>query len=340
MMASGAPSFIPVEKLEALAIALQATFGCNHIDDAIKLTKGQSSAVVSRITVAGKPYLLRIVMRKNKVVPAQRELDCLVVAAEAGIAPPVLYGDSDSGIIITEFINEVKLGRTKALTLVPNVVRRVHQLPSFSRVDDMFNTTCMFLMHSGPAVDGFIRKFNDGNYLSTEQCNMMFAGYTQLLKVYPQNVEMVSSHNDLFKPDNMIFDGKRLWMVDWEAAFFNDRYVDLAAAGNLIIRNEAEETEYLGAYFGAAPNRYQQARFFLMCQMSYLFYGMVFLSLGKPEREPKSVGTLDEFVQRHWDGEINLEDAEVKTLFGRLQLTRFLENILDSRFERSLAILS
>ena len=34
--------------------------------------------------------------------------------------------------------------------------------------------------------------------------------------VYPHDdAEMVSSHNDLFKPDNMLFDGNRLWLVDW-----------------------------------------------------------------------------------------------------------------------------
>ena len=34
---------------------------------------------------------------------------------------------------------------------------------------------------------------------------------------------MVSSHVDL-KPDNMLFDGERVWLVDWQAGFANDRY--------------------------------------------------------------------------------------------------------------------
>src|ERR1022692_2472698 len=33
----------------------------------------------------------------------------------------------------------------------------------------------------------------------------------------------VSSHNDL-TPENSLFDGDRGWLVDWEAAFLNDRY--------------------------------------------------------------------------------------------------------------------
>ena len=70
---------------------------------------------------------------------------------------------------------------------------------------------------------------------------------------------MVSSHNDLFKPDNILFDGKRVWLVDWEAAFLNDRYADLAVAANLVVTNNAEERVYLQEYFGGPPDQYQLA---------------------------------------------------------------------------------
>ncbi len=45
----------------------------------------------------------------------------------------------------------------------------------------------------------------------------LFRRYTQLTGVYRQeDADLVSSHNDLFKPDNILFDGKRLWLADWE----------------------------------------------------------------------------------------------------------------------------
>ena len=56
---------------------------------------------------------------------------------------------------------------------------------------------------------------------------------------------MVSSHNDLFKPDNILFDGQRIWLVDWEAAFLNDPYADLAAVANQVVTNDEEEMAYL-----------------------------------------------------------------------------------------------
>lgn len=35
------------------------------------------------------------------------------------------------------------------------------------------------------------------------------------------------------KPENILFDGVRSRLVDWEAASLNDRYTDLAVVANL-----------------------------------------------------------------------------------------------------------
>ena len=81
----------------------------------------------------------------------------------------------------------------------------------------------------------------------------LLARYQQVAAVYSRlDSDLAPCHNDLFKPDNMLFDGKRLWLVDWEAAFQNDRYADLAVVANMIVTNEAEETIYLQEYFGKA----------------------------------------------------------------------------------------
>jgi len=70
---------------------------------------------------------------------------------------------------------------------------------------------------------------------------------------------MVSSHNHLFKPDNILFDGLRVWLVDCEAAFRNDRYADLAVVANLVVASEAEERVYLQEYLGEPPDACQLA---------------------------------------------------------------------------------
>jgi hypothetical protein len=52
------------------------------------------------------------------------------------------------------------------------------------------------------------------------------------------------------KPENILFDGSRVWLVDWEAAFLNDRYFDLAMVANFVVTNDAEENAFLQTYFG------------------------------------------------------------------------------------------
>jgi hypothetical protein len=90
---------------------------------------------------------------------------------------------------------------------------------------------------------------------------------------------MVSSHNDL-KPENILFDGERVWLADWEAALLNDRYFDRAIVANFLVKDDAEEKDYLQRYFGQPPDEYQVSRFFLMRPVMHMFSAAMFLFLG------------------------------------------------------------
>ncbi|MCB1021721.1 MAG: hypothetical protein KDC27_17445, partial [Acidobacteria bacterium] len=78
---------IPDEKSAAVARALHECFDVSEWDDLEPLTRGESSALVYRAVVAGRPYLLRIIMREEDPT---RHFRCMEAAAEAGIAPRVL----------------------------------------------------------------------------------------------------------------------------------------------------------------------------------------------------------------------------------------------------------
>jgi thiamine kinase-like enzyme len=161
---------------------------------------------------------------------------------------------------------------------------------------------------------------------------------------YPHHhPDMVSSHNDLFKPDNIHFDGRRIWLVDWEAAFLNDRYADLAVVANLIVRNDDEELVYLRKYFGGLPDEYQRARFFLMRQIAHMFYAAVFLLLGsssKPIDWNEPAPQRNDLYRRIWEGEVNLKDNEIKAAFGRVHCEELLQNTRRGRLDEALRIVS
>ena len=250
---------IPQEKIAAVTRALHEAFGVTEFEDIRRLTKGTSPAVF-RIVVRGRPYLLKFILRTND---PGRKIACMRAAADAGLAPRVWYTSIPDRIAVTDFVEAVPFPVTDALFRMPAVLRALHALPPFPRVPDHLNTTCMFLMTQGPAVEGFIRNFRAANIVHEDESEELFARYAQMAAVYPRHdPDLVSSHNDLFKPDNILFDGQRVWLVDWEAAFLNDRYADLAVVANQVVSNEAEEGAYLQEYFGQPPNSYQSARFY------------------------------------------------------------------------------
>jgi hypothetical protein len=131
--------------------------------------------------------------------------------------------------------------------------------------------------------------------------------------------------------------------VDWEAAFLNDRYADLAAVANQVVTNDEEEMVYLQEYFGTAPDEYQLARFHLMRQINHLFYTMAFLWLGSPGRQidwSETVPEFGDFHRRMWAGQVDLADSGVKIVHGRVHWERLLENVRQARYNEARRIVS
>ena len=328
---------IPQEKSAAVTRGLREAFGVTEFEDISRITKGHN--LVFRIIVRGSPYLLKIIMRAEDPT---RHYTCMKAAAEAGLAPQVRYTNSEDKVSITDFVEAEPLSVSEALVRLPATLRTLHALPPFGRAP--FNTTCTFLLQKGPALDGFVQKFQAADILPKAESEEFFARYAEVAAVYPyDDAEMVSSHNDLFKPDNILFDGQRVWLVDWEAAFLNDRYADLAVVANQVVTNDAEERAYLQGYLGAAPDRYQMARFHLMQQMAHLFYTMAFLfqgPSGKPIDWIETVPEFRDFNRRIWAGEVNMRDNQMKIVYGRVHWERLLQNVRQARFNEALRIVA
>ena len=327
---------IPPEKTAAVTRGLREAFGVTEFEAISRITKGHTPSLVYRIVVRGTPYLLKIITRAEDPT---RHYTCMKAAAEAGLAPQVRYTNSEDHVSITDFAATAPFPVSEALVRVPAVLRSLHALSPFARAP--FNTTATFLLDKGPALDGFLQKFH-ANTLAKTETEELFARYAEVAAVYPYNdAEMVSSHNDLFKPDNMLFDGQRVWLVDWEAAFLNDRYTDLAVVAHQLVANQAEEEAYLGGYFGQEPNDYQRARFFLMQQLTHIFYTLGFLYMGSLQTRidwTEPVPGFREFQRRMWAEEVNLADPKIKIVYGRVHWEQLLRNVRQTRYQEALKI--
>jgi len=330
---------IPQEKIAAATRGLSAAFGVAEFDHIQDLTERPGSNRAFRIVVRGSAYLLRINTRAGDMA---RHFRCMHAAAEAGLAPRVRYASAEDRISITDFVEAVPFPATDALRRVPAALRTLHALPPFPIAP--FNTTCTFLLNQGPALDGFLQKFRAANILPQHDLEELLDQYARVAAAYSSlDPDLAASHNDLFKPDNILFDGSRLWLVDWEAAFQNDRYADLAVVANMLVANEAEEQIYLQEYFGAPPVSYQAARFYLMKQLAHMFYAIAFLSLGsagEPIDWSEPVPAYSDFQRRFWAREVDLADNHSKTVYGRVHWEQLRHNLRQPRFDEALRIVA
>lgn len=324
---------IPDEKQTAVMRALDEAFGVRVIEDIRPLTGGLSTARVFRIVVRNEPYVLRLTMPGAPVGDLEGQLASLQTAAEAGIAPHIWYVDPQDGILIADFVEARPYPADMAL-LVAQTLYRVHSLRGFQKpkVGSYFD-----------AMDRLVTAFRAANLLPPDQTDEMFRRFADLMKVYPRNdAELVASHNDV-KPQNMIFDGERLWLVDWEAAFLNDRYVDLAIAANFFVRDD-QEAAYLDAYFGTRTNPYQHARFYLIRQALHVFYAaFLFVTAARAGASIDSTANVSDFDDFHRcliSGDVDLATPDAKVQYAFVHLEAARRHVQTARFEEALGLVA
>jgi aminoglycoside phosphotransferase (APT) family kinase protein len=320
---------IPTEKQSLVKRALEQAFGTSEFEEIKKLTGGLSTALVFRIVVKGTPYLLRVIMRTDALGDPTRQWECMKPAAEAGVAPRVWYVSAEDRILITDFVEAKPFPADFAL-MMARTIRKVHELPPFPAPTNNYFSV----------IDGFMERLKAKNILPENDAKGLFRGYAEIEKVYPRGDERVASHNDL-KPQNIIYDGERAWLVDWEAAFLNDRYLDLAVVANFFVQDDAEEERYLSEYFGEKPDAYRRARFYLMQQIThaaYVSWLMVLAAGTGPVDVETTAPEFRDFHERMIAGEVDVATPLAKVEYAKVHLKWVLENMRTQRFRDALAV--
>lgn len=340
MLHSAVQSLIPATKLEAVEKALHTAFQTTHVDDITLLTGGLSTAFVYKITVTGRPYVLRLAMQTDAFRDPARYFACINIAAEAGITPAVHYSSVEDALSITDFIDAVPLrgnfaSADELLVTLAGVVRSLHATPLFPK-----------LIHYLDGIDMLIAQFHSLHILPESATEEHFRYYEEIRNIYPRHdPDVVSSHNDL-NPGNLLFDGTKIWVIDWESAFQGDRYIDLAIVAKNFVRTQEQEELYLKAYFGAPASEYQQARFFLMQQVTSIFYAMMLMQVAATSLPAGVVFTtemdtpsLPDFHAQLHAGEVSLASYEGQCMYGKVMLNTALHGMTTPRFAESLRIL-
>lgn len=334
---------VPDARRDAVAHALSAAFGTGEMDGPpVALAGGLSGARLMRIRVGGVPYVLRLEAAASPYGdPARaRTYACMRTAAAALLSPRVWHADPDEGITIIDHIPLEPLADYPGdgegfLAELAQALRVLHQTPPFPPGGDFLD-----------GVAGLIPRLQGSNLIGAGATEEVFARFYGLRAAYrPKPEDLVSSHNDL-NPANILYDGRRLWLIDWEVAFLTDRYLDLASVANWFGLEAAAERRLLGVYLGGEPQGDQLARLRLMRQANHVYYGVVFLigaAAQRPEArlEDESLDgpSLAEFRQRLRAGGFDLSAWENRVAYGKARLAAAREGMRSPEFAEALAAL-
>ncbi len=176
------------------------------------------------------------------------EIQCSRAAAEAGLSPDLVH--VEPGALVFRFVE----GRTLTpedvrgeamLARVLDLVKRVHEtMPRhLSGPPPLF-----WVFH---AIRDYARGLQVGGSRRSADLPRLLAA-SEVLEQAVGPVDLKFAHNDLLAA-NVIDDGKRLWLIDWEYGGFNSPLFDL---GNLASNNglTPDQVDWLlGAYDGAKP---------------------------------------------------------------------------------------
>jgi len=195
-----------------------------------------------KVLVGGDAYVLRIGGKDTELLGIDRHAEhaAALAAAAAGVGPEVVT--FAAGALVTRFIG----GRT----LTDEEMRSPETLALIA--------TMLKAFHDGPAVPA---RFDSVEVVKTYAATAAERG-VEIPEAYERALAIAARierlrgpqplrpcHNDLLNA-NFIFDGERVWIVDWEYAGMGDVLFDLA---NFSVNNGLrpdEDDALLVAYFG------------------------------------------------------------------------------------------
>jgi thiamine kinase-like enzyme len=232
----------------------------------------QLSSAVLRVPGKGTEEYIN---RTNEAASAR-------IAADAHVAPKVLYADAQSGLMVTSLIGN-------AVTMTPSLFQQRIGAPA--RAGDALRKLHTsgghfpFRFELFGMIDDYLK------ILSTKKVELP-VGYHNVVReaetirsvLTKKPTALVPCHCDPLC-ENFLDDGTRMWIVDWEYCGMNDPMWDL---GDLSVEGnftDEQDLEMLTAYFGQDPTAANYARMVIykaMCDLLWTLWGLIQHANGNP----------------------------------------------------------
>nr|WP_298682055.1 phosphotransferase [uncultured Dongia sp.] len=321
---------LPTEHRVTAGLALATAFGATPIEAITPVMGGASGAWTFRVDLSRRHYLLRI---EGAASPLRNphQYRSLQIAAQAGIAPRCHYVDESARIAILDFVEERPLdsfpgGPLALARALGEMVRRVQAtplFPEFIAYPDMVGRLWAWVCQTGLFAPGVL-----------DPCTERFSRIREICTW--ESTDLVSSHNDPL-PRNILFDGTRLWMIDWESAYRNDPLVDVAIMLDNFAPEPALESAFLHAWLGHSTSDGFYEKLNPVRSLTRLYYAGVLLSASAAAgRETTDTNltapTRAEFEQAVGAGHLKPGATETKHILGKMFLNSFLSGDMPPGF--------
>ncbi len=337
---------VPEAHRESVRSALLNAADGRAVVSLTPVSGGASGALVHRVDLDGaRSLLLRIETARDPFRNPHRSYVCLRTAAEAGIAPAVHVADPDAGIVVMDFVHQRPITEHPggAIGVVRELGARLAQLQATATFPALLDDFAGLLGQMLAMIDG-AGVFAPG-VLSPVHDNL-----DRIVEAYPWGSDaQVSSHNDV-NPFNVLFDGERLWLIDWELAFCNDPFADVASVANNFTEPDldaaspaarAVEDALLEAWLGRPPDRPMRSRFAVMRHLNRLFYACLMMSTSIGQHPPETdldALSPDAFRAELESGRLALGSPLLLHTMGKMQLAGFLAGVGAADFDETLRL--
>ncbi len=268
------------ESLDALLARLRPLLG--EPDGSPEALGGGITNYNFKVRLGGSEYVVRVTSPDSAhlLIDRQAEHAASLVAARLGVGPGVAAFLPDAACLVTRFIpgRPIPPEELRSPAILPQAaaaVRAFHEGPEIPATFSAFRVVETYAQTASARGAVIPPAYRDARRI---------AGEIEAALEGPEH-RPVPCHNDLLNA-NMIHDGSRVRIVDWEYAGMGDRYFDL---GNLSINNgfeEADDERLLAGYFGqpCSPPRFAGLRLMrIMSDFREAMWGVVQTVISKIE---------------------------------------------------------
>lgn len=316
--------------------ALEKTLEAQSIKSIDPLQGGFSTAKLFKVNTATQSYVLRLLDPQRSFTDRDREIKCMDISSQEGLAPKVYYANAKEGIILMEFIQTPPLSKEERspkvrLPRLGHILKKLHNGVPFPNTMSIYEE---------------IQKVS--SMLAMKKIKLpelVGEALTAIQKIegpLAKTATLVPCHNDL-NPNNILFTQNQIKIIDWERAGMGEPYFDLASIALFFVFDPKDEDIFLESYFGAPPTLAQKNRLYLMKQVALCYYGLALFGASHSEQhlplsseEIDALPSFSTFLNAIGEGKEKLSDPLSLRKFALVTLKQARNNMKTKEFSDAL----